>query len=290
MNTIKNNNNIFYSIVVVLILIVFLGSAHASCLGDTAVKPINAYIVPQLTASQTYTQWAPVLDRVGKSAELCFDLIVPATIPQFETDLAKGRPDFVFMNPYHVVMKWRDHQYVPLVASSEPIFGVLTVKKDSKYASLQDLSNGKIAFPAPNAFAASLLIRSLLANNGIRFEPVYVKTHSNVYRSVVRGDVAVAGGGIESTLLAEPTELRDELRVLIETKRYTSHPFSANARVPKVIQERVQTAFLNLAKTADGAELLSRIQMAKPMAVSYKANYQALEALKLDQFVVRSAE
>jgi phosphonate transport system substrate-binding protein len=262
----------------------------AACLGDKAVKPIKAYIVPQLTATQTYTQWAPVLDRVGKSAELCFDLVVPATIPQFEADLANGKPDFVFMNPYHVVMKWREHEYVPLVASSEPIFGVLTVKKDSKHIILKDLSYGKIAFPAPNAFAASILIRSLLANNGIRFEPVYVKTHSNVYRSVVRGDIAVAGGGIESTLLAEPSELKDELRVLVETKRYTSHPFSANARIPKLTQERVQTAFLNLAKTPDGAELLSRIQLAKPMAVSYKANYQALEALKLDQYVVRSAD
>ena len=287
-NIIKNRI-IFYK-TALLISIIASGSVHASCLGDTTVKPIKAYIVPQLTASQTYTQWGPVLDRVGKSAQLCFDLVVPATIPQFEADLANGRPDFVFMNPYHVVMKWREHQYVPLVASSEPIFGVLTVKKDSKYIALQDLSYGKVAFPAPNSFAASLLIRSLLANNKIPFEPVYVKTHSNVYRSVVRGDVAVAGGGIESTLLAEPSELKDELRVLAETKRYTSHPFSANARVPRVIQERVQTAFLNLAKTSDGAELLSRIQMAKPMAVSYKVNYQALEALKLDQYVVRSAD
>ena len=285
-----NSRTILFLSIVISIGIFAPKAVVAACLGDIAVKPIKAYIVPQLTASQTYTQWAPVLDRVGKSAELCFDLIVPATIPQFETDLAKGRPDFVFMNPYHVVMKWREHQYVPLVASSEPIFGVLTVKKDSKYASLQDLSNGKIAFPAPNSFAASLLIRSLLTNNGIRFEPVYVKTHSNVYRSVVRGDVAIAGGGIESTLLAEPSELKGELRVLAETKRYTSHPFSANTRIPKATQERVQSAFLNLAKTADGAELLSRIQMAKPMTVSYKANYQALEALKLDQYVVRSAD
>jgi phosphonate transport system substrate-binding protein len=287
MKLIKTNNVIFK---LAFTFFMLSGPAHAACLGDTAVKPIKAYIVPQLTASKTYSGWGPVLDRIGKSTQLCFDLIVPATIPQFEADLANGRPDFVFMNPYHVVMKWREHKYVPLVASSEPLFGVLTVKKDSKYNTLQDLSNGKIAFPAPNAFAASLLIRSLLVNNGIQFEPLYVKTHSNVYRSVARGDIAIAGGGIESTLSAEPSELKSELRVLAETKRYTSHPFSANARVPRATQERVQTAFLNLAKTPDGAELLSRIQMDKPMAVSYKANYQALEALKLDQYVVRSAD
>ena len=90
--------------------------------------------------------------------------------------------------------------------------------------------------------------------------------------------------------MAEPSELKGELRVLAETKRYTSHPFSANTRIPNATQKRVQSAFLNLAKTPEGAELLSRIQMAKPMTVSYKANYQPLEALKLDQYVVRSAD
>jgi ABC-type phosphate/phosphonate transport system substrate-binding protein len=80
------------------------------------------------------------------------------------------------------------------------------------------------------------------------------------------------------------------LRILAETKRYTAHPFSASARVPVVIQKRVQTAFLNLAKTNEGTELLSRIQMTKPMEVTYKNNYQVLEALKLEKYVVKSVD
>jgi phosphonate transport system substrate-binding protein len=263
--------------------------AIAACLGDKSAQPLKVYIVPQLTASQTYTRWGPLLDQIGKNTEQCFDLIVPVSIPQFEADLANGRPDFVFMNPYHMAMKWRNHQYIPLVASSEPIFGVITVRRDSTQSSLRDLSGSKIGFPAPNAFAASLLIRSMLATNGIAFEPDYLKTHSNVYRSVARGDVT-AGGGIHATLSAEPTELQDELRILAETKRYTAHPFAASARVPVAIQKRVQTAFLNLAKTNEGAELLNRIQLTKPMEVTYKDNYQALEALKLEKYVVKSVD
>jgi len=281
-------NNIFYKIALP-ILIITSGSVDASCLGDTSVKPVKVYIVPQLTASQIYTRWSPVLDKVGKSAQLCFELIVPATIPQFEADLANGRPDFVFMNPYHMAMKWRNHQYIPLVASSEPIFGVVTVRRDSNQNSLRDLSGSKIGFPAPNAFAASLLIRSMLVSDGIAFESDYLKTHSNVYRSVVRGYVT-AGGGIHATLSAEPVELQDELRVLAETKRYTAHPFSASARVPELIQKRVQAAFLNLAKTNEGTELLNRIQMINPMEVTYKDNYQVLEALKLEKYVVKSVD
>jgi phosphonate transport system substrate-binding protein len=280
--------------ILVLSIVVSVGmfapnGVMAACLGDKSAQPLKVYIVPQLTASQIYTRWGPLLDQIGKNTEQCFDLIVPVSIPQFEADLANGRPDFVFMNPYHMAMKWRNHQYVPLVASSEPIFGLITVRRDGKQSSLKDLSGSKIGFPAPNAFAASLLIRSMLATNGIAFEPDYLKTHSNVYRSVARGDVT-AGGGIHATLSAEPPELQDELRILMETKRYTAHPFSASARVPVVIQKRVQTAFLNLAKTNEGAELLNRIQLAKPMEVTYKDNYQALEALKLEKYVVKSAD
>jgi len=285
----KSKNKVF-RILTGLIVCAEAISVHGACLGDrAATKSLKVYIVPQLTATQIYTRWSPVLEQVGKETKQCFELIVPTTIPQFEMDLLEGKPDFAYMNPYHATMKWRKNQYVPLVASSTPIFGILVVQKDSKFNSLKELSGGRIAFPAPNAFAASLLIRATLAKDGVPFEPVYVKTHSNVYRSVIRGDV-VAGGGIQSTLLAEPDELKAELHTLVETKRYTSHPFSANARISDQLRKNVQNALLAMDQTADGSELLKGAQLAKPMAVSYKANYQPLEALHLDKFVVKSAE
>lgn len=279
-----------YGFVSILGLILTSQSLMAACLGDQATaRSYKVYIVPQLTATQIYTRWGPVLEQIGKETKQCFELVVPTSIPQFEADLASGKPDFAFMNPYHTAMRWRDNRYVPLVASSEPIFGVIAVKKDSKISGLRDLHGSKVAFPAPNAFAASLLIRAMLAGDGIAFEPVYVKTHSNVYRSVVRGDVS-AGGGIQSTLLAEPTELQSELRVLAETKRYTAHPFSANALVPEVIQKSIQSALIKMGQSSEGADLLQRIQLSKPMMVTYQENYQPLEALKLEKFVIKSAD
>jgi len=192
------------------------------------------------------------------------------------------------MNPYHAVMKWQENQYIPLVASSEPIFGVLSIRRDSKVTNIQELNGGKIAFPAPNAFAASLLIRATLSLEGVSYEPLYLKTHSNVYRSVIRGDVA-AGGGIQSTLMSEPAELRAELRVLMETKRYTAHPFSANARVPALIQKQIQEAFLEIGQTNEGRKLLRGAQLIEPKVVTFEANYRPLEALQLEKFVVRNA-
>lgn len=264
-------------------------SAHAACLGvASSAAPFKVYIVPQLTATQTYTHWAPLLKQVGQLTKQCFELIIPISIPQFEVDLNDGLPDFAFMNPYHAVMMWRNSQYVPLVASSEPIYGVLSFSRGSKIQKIQDLNGSKIAFPAPNAFAASLLIRASLSQEGVQYDPIYLKTHSNVYRAVIRGDVA-AGGGIHSTLLAEPEELKAELRVLMETKRYTAHPFSANARIPLELQNQIQNAFLKMGQTNIGRKLLNDVQLAEPKAVTFAINYQPLEALQLEKFVMRNA-
>ena len=282
-----------HSLIKVLSLVLFIGATNivsAACVGDTsASKSYKVYIVPQLTATQIYTRWSPLLEQVGKETKHCFELIVPTSIPQFEMDLLNGKPDFAYMNPYHAVMKWRNHQYIPLVASGDPIFGILAIQSDSKINSVKELSKGRIAFPAPNAFAASLLIRATLSKEGIPFEPVYVKTHSNVYRSVIRGDVE-AGGGIQSTLMAEPPELKAELKTLMETKRYTSHPFSANARIPEHARKAIQNALIGMDQSTSGSELLKGAQLAKAIAVTYKQNYQSLEALQLEKFVVKSAD
>ncbi len=264
-------------------------AAQASCLGDTkSGKIFKVYVVPQLPAAQLYARWAPLLEQVGKDSGQCFDLVVPTNIPQFEIDLQSGNADFAYMNPFHAVMNWRDARYIPLIARSEMLSGVLTVRRDSKIKSIKDLNNQKIAFPAPNAFAASLLIRATLAQQGVSFEPIYVKTHSNVYRSVVRGDM-IAGGGIQSTFDAEPNELKSQLRILLETKDYNPHPFSANARIPADIQKKVQASLLKIAQTPAGQNLLEGAQLAKPRAVTYESHYQQLESLDLGQFVVKSA-
>jgi len=265
-------------------------SASGSCLGDqTAASSLKVYVVPQMTATEVYVRWAPLLEELGHRTKQCFELNVPSNIPQFEADLNDGLPDFAYMNPYHAVMPWRENQYVPLIASSEPIFGLLSVRRDSKVQNLQQLSGESVAFPAPNAFAASLLIRATLALEGVVYKPVYVKTHSNVYRSVIRGDVA-AGGGIQSTLMAEPPELRAELRVLMETKRYTAHPFSANARVPVALQKQIQDAFLAIGQTSEGEKLLKGAQLTDPKVVTFQANYQPLKVLNLEKFVGRNAD
>jgi phosphonate transport system substrate-binding protein len=168
-------------------------------------------------------------------------------------------------------------KYQPLLADSEDLLtGILVVRADSPIKSLDELKGKNISFPAPNAFAASLLIRAELAKKKININPVFVKTHSNVYRSVIGKD-AIAGGGVNNTL--------DN-----ETPAYTPHPVATHPSVPAAVRERFLKAMLKLTQDEEGRKLLDGINLSKPQAVTYAKHYKPLESLQLEKFLVLTGQ
>ena len=262
-------------------------TAYAACLGDANSGKVYTFdVVPQLTAAKIYTTWSPLLQRVGQDAKLCFELRVSATIPEFEQKLLKGEPEFVFLNPYHAVLAHQKKKYQPLLANSEDLLtGILVVRADSPIQHLEELKGKSITFPAPNAFAASLLIRAELAKKKIEITPVFVKTHSNVYRSVIGKDV-IAGGGVNNTLDNEAPEVRQQLRVVYETSAYTPHPVATHLSVSTAVRERFLKTMLKLAQDEEGRKLLDGINLHQPQAVTYAKHYKPLESLQLEKFLV----
>ena len=269
----------------------FISTAHGACLGEqNTTKTYTFDVVPQLTAAKIYTTWSPLLQRVGQEAGLCFELRVSPTIPEFEQRLLKGEPEFVFLNPYHAVLAQQKKKYQPLLADSQDLLtGILVVRTDSSIKNLEDLKGKSITFPAPNAFAASLLIRAELAKKKIDIHPVFVKTHSNVYRSVIGKD-AMAGGGVNNTLDNEAPEVRQQLRVLYETPAYTPHPIATHPSVPAAVRERFLKAMLKLTQDEEGRKLLDDINLNKPQAVTYAKHYKLLESLQLEKFLVLTGQ
>jgi phosphonate transport system substrate-binding protein len=260
-------------------------AAPSDCVGDQAKarQPRSVAIVPQLPPAELYSRWRPLLQQLGQRASICFDLVVPATIPTFEKGLEQGTYAYAFMNPYHQLMV--QQRYQPLVRDGKSLLkGILLVRNDSAIKALPQLAGATIAFPSPNAFAASLLIRAHLHALGIPFQPDYLKTHSNVYRAVAIQQVA-AGGGVNNTLRREPQELRDMLRVVYSTPGYPAHPFSARRDLPAAETDRLVQAWLALAADPKAAPLLNAVQLPKPVASDHQHDYQPLQQLQLQQLV-----
>ena len=252
-----------------------------------AADPVyTVAVVPQFAPVRVYEDWRPFLDALQKSTGLTLRLVTYSSIPQFEAAYLHGRPDFAFMNPYDVVVAHRARGYEPLVRDSKPLSGILVVRADSDIHDLAQLSGKQVGFPAPNAFGASLYMRALLHSQGVRIDPVYLGTHQNVYRAVARGDV-VAGGAVHLTLMREPPELRELLRIIYVTPSTAPHALAASPRVPQAVARRLQQAVLVMGGRADDAALLQRVQMPHPVQAEYARDYEPLERLHLERFYVQ---
>jgi phosphonate transport system substrate-binding protein len=165
----------------------------------------------------------------------------------------------------------------------EMLKGILVVRQDSPVRQLQELQGKTLAFPAPNAFAATLLIRAELAKKKVDTQAQFVKTHSNVYRTVIQGEVA-GGGGVNNTLDSELPEVRQQLRILYETASYHPHPVVTHPSISAATRDKFFKAFAALAQDEAGKKLLDGVGINKPMAVNYNKHYKVLEDLGLEKF------
>jgi len=246
-------------------------------------------VVPQASPAATYRQWAPFTEHLLRVTGQRFQVRVYRTFDEFETDLANGLVDFAYMNPYHLLMARNAQGYLPLVRDGARLLsGLLLVRHDSPLKSIKDLEGKVVAFPDPNAFAASLYMRALLQETkDVRFSARYLGTHGNVYRHVILGNVA-AGAGVNVTLARERPETRAELRVLYETPGTAPHPLCVHPRVPAALREAVVQTILEMARNEDGRALLKRVDLTQPVRAIYARDYRSLEKLGLQKYVVQT--
>lgn len=252
---------------------------------QTDAKALTLAVVPQFQAADVHRNWTPVIERIKQVTGLNVVLRITKDIPTFEDEFQAGQADLVYLNPYHQVMAHRAQGYVPLVRDAQLLTGIVVVRKDDPIQSMAQLAGKEIAYPAPNAFGASLLVRSHLAEvDKVQTQPFYAKTHTNAYRQVIVGKSAAAGG-VRATLEKEPEEVRAALRVLWETPAAAPHPLSAHPRVPAQQAQAIANAILKMAAEPQGQELLKAILMPQPVRADYARDYRPLEKLKLDKYV-----
>lgn len=265
-----------------LILLIWMACWSALA---AAMDTYTLAVVPQFSPVDIGQRWTPLIARLEKDTGLRFQLRIPERIPAFEKEFLAGIPDFAFMNPYHAVMARKAQGYIPLVRGKELLSGILVADSQGPIRQLQDLHAKTLAFPAPNAFGASLYMRALLTEKEkIPFTPAYVGTHQNVYRHVVMGE-AMAGGGVNATLEREPPALRTRLKVIYTTPGVAPHPLVAHPRIPKADRDKVTQALLRLAQDREGAKLLTPTELEAPQAADYARDYQPLELLRLERYV-----
>ncbi len=246
-----------------VLLLVF--TAITCCLLDTPLsalaqpqqKSLSFGVVPQQAASRLAEDWGPLLAEVSRRSGVSLVFRTAPNIPAFEERLATGDYDLAYMNPYHYVVFHKASGYLAFAKEQERrLKGILVVRKDSAVLKPADLAGKTVVFPAPAAFAASILPQAEFGRLKIPIETRFVASHDSVYRAVASG-LHEAGGGIQRTFEAMPTDVREQLRVLSETPGYTPHALASHPRVPAATVERLRKAMASLADDEIGRALLA---------------------------------
>lgn len=253
--------------------------------GTVAGEVYSVGIVPQFESRQITHIWHPILKEVSRRSNIQLELKASPNMVAFEKQLKEGVFDFAYMNPYQAVTSQQMQGYTPLLNDNgRQLFGIIVVKKDSPIRSVQELDGQQVAFPSATALGATLLTRAELARKfNITLNGLYVKSHSSVYLNVIMG-TAIAGGGVQNTLLQQPDAILNKLRVLYTTNTVPSHSISAHPRVLPPIQATIQQTFLDLGNDKKGQQLLANIPI-KKIGLATIGDYDVVKNLKLENFL-----
>jgi phosphonate transport system substrate-binding protein len=237
-------------------------------------------IVPQQSASTLAKRWTPIFQYLSDKTGEDIRFSTAKDIPTFEKRLAAGEYDLAYMNPYHYTVFQQVPGYEAIARQKDKqIKGIIVVSKGSPLKTLADLQDKKMAFPAPAAFAASVIPRSTMEQQGIHIIPQYVSSHESVYLGVARGFFA-AGGGVMRTFNTAPPEVRDQLRVLWTTPGYTPHAIAAHPRVSSETVVKIKQALLGMSGDPEGVKLLKTINF-KGFALAENTDWDDVRALNI---------
>ena len=262
------------------LLLFFASKTYASTDGGNKPPVFSFGVVPQQSATKLAKKWVPILRYISAKTGIKLRFATASNIPVFESRLAAGKYDFAYMNPYHFTVFHESPGYQAFAkVANKYIKGIVVVRKDSDYSDIAELKNQTIVFPAPAAFAATILPKAHFNNEGVAINYKYVSSHDSVYRNVAAG-LFPAGGGILRTLGNVAPEIKNQLRVLWTSKGYTPHAFAAHPRVSDGIVTSVRRVMDEMSEDPEGKTLLETINV-KDLEPANNKDWDDVRALNL---------
>lgn len=225
---------------------------------QAAVQPdeITVGVVPQQAATALAKVWVPLLAEISQRAGVRLNFRTAPDIPTFEERMKNGEYTIAYMNPYHYTVFSKQAGYRAFSREKgRKLVGIIVIHKNAPFRSLSELTGKLVAFPAPAAFAASILPRGEFSRQDIAIDARFVNSHDSVYRGVAQGTFA-AGGGIKRTLEAMDPAIASQLRILATTPAYVPHAFAAHANLPEETLNKIVSAMQSLDKDDVGRHLL----------------------------------
>ncbi len=240
----------------VLFFLLFSGTLfnNKACADE---KVYTVGVLNQQSVVATARLWNPLLLYLGRKTGARFTLAIGGTVQETDARTAKGEFDLAYTN--HIFYMPIQREYRPIVRWGRgSLRGLLVSLKPWR---LEDLAGKTIAFPSPQAFAATVLTWTQLEREQIRFRPLFTGSQQACMAALAKRLVDAAG---VTTRFATPYARRHGLDIHVI---YRSAPFPQipllihTTRVPDGLAERIRAVLLNMPQDEEGKELLANLDM-----------------------------
>ena len=249
---------------------------------QAAEKSYTFGVVPQQAASELAESWVPFLSWLSAKSGTELRFVTAPDIPAFETRLGRGEYDLAYMNPLHYTVFHKKSGYEAMAKERDRrLKGILVVRKDNPIKDIKGLNGSTMVFPAPAAFAASMLPRAALLKSGVSFTTKFVSSHDSVYLNVSRG-LYPAGGGIIRTFEMLDEATRNKLRVLWTTPAYTPHAIANHPRLPTAVVRKLQDSLAGMGDDPAGQKILKLIGFSG-IEIAHDADWDDIRQLNITE-------
>lgn len=237
-------------------------------------------------ATELYRKFQPMLEMIEQAVALRLEQPVDIQLRIFKTyeagldALVGGDVDFVRFGPASYLLAHSREPNIELLAKESKngkstFHGVICVRADSPYETLEDLSGCRFAFGNPESTIGRYLSQAELMRIGITSDELesfeYLGQHDKVAKAVILGDFD-AGALKESTFNKMNTS--SELRALHMFENVTK-PWVARADLDPEVAGALRFALLN-AKDLDALKSLKVSGFMQATDSDYEPTRQAI--------------
>jgi phosphonate transport system substrate-binding protein len=221
----------------------------SSLIGET----LSFGVVPQQSPSVLVKKWLPIIHELSEKSGFDITFKTEKSIPEFEKKLYNGEYDIAYMNPYHFVIADKRVGFKALTRSKKMIQGIVVSNETVNDYSKESFKRKTFLFPAPKAFAATLLTKYEFKKVfGVDIEKdshvSYVNSHDSVYKGVAR-EIGNFGGGIIRTYKnLSDKETKENIEIIYITDSYPSHPIGIKKGLGKEKIDLIEKALFSISK------------------------------------------
>lgn len=253
--------------------------AGLSAPSSTQGRWLRFGVLPLQSPTKLAEMFMPLVDYLQHRLHRPVQFVTAPSFAAFMRRVNAHEYDIVYLNPLLFTQAERSGYRAVAKVAGEPFTGILVVRKNSPIKALntEAVSHGLvIGFPDPRAYAATVMTRSYLKQQGIDVATCcsvrYFGSQDSVLVALNSGLVDIAGTWWPSLRSMAPA-VRANLRVVAETPPQPQMPIAVSTKLSAELQREITNYLLGLRETPDGRRVLDRLGFPDGFAATNDAEY-----------------